>query len=57
MSRHPPIGIAGVILAISALAGWLPHATHLSVGLIISGASAVALVGFCVLVGWRRLAP
>lgn len=42
--------------AVSALAGWLPHATHLSMGLIITGAAAVALVGFSVLVGWRRLA-
>ena len=43
--------------AASALAGWLPHATHLSMGLIITGAAAGALVGFAVLVGWRRLAP
>ena len=47
----------GLAAAVSAVAGWLPHETHLSMGLIITGASAVALVGFTVLVGWRRLAP
>ena len=42
--------------AVTALAGWLPHTTHLSMGLIMTGASALALAGFTVLVGWRRLA-
>ena len=47
----------GLAAAVSALAGWLPHNTHLSMGLIITGASALALVAYSVFVGWRRLAP
>jgi DHA1 family bicyclomycin/chloramphenicol resistance-like MFS transporter len=46
----------GFAATVSALAGWVSHETHLFMGLIITGASAVGLVGFTVLVGWRRLA-